>query len=808
MLKRILKITAWFTGLILVLIGLGLGILYLRQDQIRDLVFESLNESLNTRIEVQQAGASLQKFPNAAIRLDGVWAEGSNGLSDTLFFVKHLYVEFGILDMFKNEIPLKSISLEKGRVLLRQQGDLNNWSILKSDNESTSASLKLEAVKLSDIAYAYQNEQVFLRGQVQKLGAKGQFQTGQFRLNLDLQSQLKRLSLGTETWLKNPLIVDAEMAISAKDSLKILARNLRLGTLENLQAEFNIADKSTMSFQHPKLDLMELKNIYAILNLNWPEHLKLAGYSALKVDLIKAPQTDLRTEVFARVQDLELEYEDYQLTELEGQLEYYRQGPFDRLEIRELFQNDRGLELKGTIRQLQKPNIKLSLHLDEQAEFWNPFLPKEWEASEGQTQVDLNFEGQFNSWDAITSRAIRQAHFAGDLKCENLKLVYQDQEQFRDLFLESNLKDQRLLIDSLFLRRGQSDLNLKGELLDIWTYLSDSLSILKGNINLESEQFYLADFLSESEADEAESSLGLNWKKRLDLNNAIQFHHFAFRNFKAKELKGRIQLNDKMISGEHISLYADEGHYEGYFDLLTPEMSNYRFKAHLKAHRVQVSSVFKSFDNFDQQTITGNNLEGQLSLFARIEAPINEQLQLDSKGLVALAEMTIERGRLRNYEPMQALSRFAEVEELKDVSFKTLSNTITISEGEIKIPEMAIASNVLNLDLSGSHSFENDIDYVIKMRLGDVLFAKRDKQSANKEFEEHLEVSKRDDDHRIPIHISGTVDHPKIGISRKSLGSSLKESLKKQGQDLRDLFKKKPKEKEPDTGLQFEWDEG
>ncbi len=114
----------------------------------------------------------------------------------------------------------------------------------------------------------------------------------------------------------------------------------------------------------------------------------------------------------------------------------------------------------------------------------------------------------------------------------------------------------------------------------------------------------------------------------------------------------------------------------------------------------------------------------------------------------------------------------------------------------------------MNLDLSGSHSFENEIDYIVKLRLGDVLFAKRDKISSNKEFEDHLEIAKRDDDHRIPIRISGTVDDPQIGISSKSLGASLKESLKKQGEEIRDLFKKKDKKESQGTGLQFEWDEG
>ena len=807
MLKRLLKISAWVLGIFILILGLGMGILYFRQDQIRDLVFESINENLNTSIEVKDAGISLRKFPNAAIRLDGVLAAGSNNLGDTLFYVEHLFVEFRVWDMLNDEIPIKSISLEQGQLNLIDQYGLNNWSILKESSGESSAALKLEAIKLNEIAYRFQNESIKLNGYVENLVAAGAFSGANFGLELELQSKAIGLKSGKNSWLSSPIILDSKMDIQGGKEFIIQATELRMGTIENLTAEFISGTKSTLQLKHADLDLEQLKNIYAILGIEWPENFEIEGNSSLRLDLIMAPDTDLRIEAFAQASKLDIQTEDLKFENYQGQLEYYRQGKYDRLEIRGLYNEAKSIALKGTIRQLLSPQIKLNININEKAKFWNTYLPKGWELSEGQTEIDLDFSGDFENWEALASKAISKAHFDGKLKAQGLQLEIDDEPQFYNLFLQSTLLDQRFLVDSLFLNRGKSDLALKGSLSNVWTYLSDSTSILKGAINLQSQVFLLADFLSESDGEE-ESSLGMAWKERLDLEGSVHIYDFAFRNFAAKELKGKISLDDALISGEDISLFADEGFYEGRFDLHTPHEGQYLFEAALKAEKVQMSSVFASFDNFDQETITGKNLNGRLSVQARLEAPMSPELQIDIEGLEALAEMTIEEGRLRDYEPMQALSRFAEVEELEDVSFKTLKNTITISKGQIQIPEMAISSNVLNLNLSGSHSFENNIDYVVKLRLGDMLFAKRDKNSANKEFEEHLEIAKRDDDHRIPIHISGTVDDPQIGISSESLSGSLKESLKKQGQEIKDLFKKKDQEADKNTGLKFEWDEG
>ena len=81
--------------------------------------------------------------------------------------------------------------------------------------------------------------------------------------------------------------------------------------------------------------------------------------------------------------------------------------------------------------------------------------------------------------------------------------------------------------------------------------------------------------------------------------------------------------------------------------------------------------------------------------------------------VVRVPEMAIKikNGRLKDFEPAKNLSRFADVNELKDLNFSTLSNTIEIKNNTIFIPKMNITTNALSLTLSGSHKFDNYIDY-------------------------------------------------------------------------------------------------
>jgi len=58
--------------------------------------------------------------------------------------------------------------------------------------------------------------------------------------------------------------------------------------------------------------------------------------------------------------------------------------------------------------------------------------------------------------------------------------------------------------------------------------------------------------------------------------------------------------------------------------------------------------------------------------------------------------------------------------KLKDLKFNRLKNTLLIKEGVISIPLMSIQSSALDIEMSGKHTFENQIDYRFGFRFRDI----------------------------------------------------------------------------------------
>ena len=73
---------------------------------------------------------------------------------------------------------------------------------------------------------------------------------------------------------------------------------------------------------------------------------------------------------------------------------------------------------------------------------------------------------------------------------------------------------------------------------------------------------------------------------------------------------------------------------------------------------------------------------------------------LDEDALVLKSDMIIKKGELNKFKPLKNLSTYINIEDLRNVKFSTLENTIQISNKKITIPAMEIKSSALSVYLN------------------------------------------------------------------------------------------------------------
>jgi hypothetical protein len=165
---------------------------------------------------------------------------------------------------------------------------------------------------------------------------------------------------------------------------------------------------------------------------------------------------------------------------------------------------------------------------------------------------------------------------------------------------------------------------------------------------------------------------------------------------------------------------------------------------------------------------------------------------------------------------MYKLSDYVSLEELKNVKFATLENKIRIENEKIIIPKMDINSSAMSVFISGTHSFDNIMDYKVRLLLSDVL-SKKSKNKSNID-KENYSINKSGKT-TIQLHMEGHVDDPKVSLDKIKIKQDIFKEIKKETKEVKEIIEENilnstkkdsseedEKEKE-ETGIELEWED-
>ena len=127
---------------------------------------------------------------------------------------------------------------------------------------------------------------------------------------------------------------------------------------------------------------------------------------------------------------------------------------------------------------------------------------------------------------------------------------------------------------------------------------------------------------------------------------------------------------------------------------------------------------------------------------------------------------------------------------------------------------MKIKSTALSVFISGTHSFDNEIDYQIKLLLSELISKKARKRNANL----NNEFGAVEDDGlgrtTLYLKMDGNVDNPNIYFDKIRIKEKIKSEVKKEIEEIKNIIKedvlnkktdstKTEEEKQPDVILEW-----
>jgi hypothetical protein len=261
-----------------------------------------------------------------------------------------------------------------------------------------------------------------------------------------------------------------------------------------------------------------------------------------------------------------------------------------------------------------------------------------------------------------------------------------------------------------------------------------------------------------------------------DMQFKADIAHFIYHKLDLQNIKAALRTTpNHYIYIDRLSMDAAGGDIQlkGYFNGSNPKQIY--MQPDLVLNNVDLDKLLFKFENFGQEHLVSENLQGKLTSRIKGNIRVYPDLVPDLDQSTLEMDVKVLNGRLKNYDPMLALSDYMGDKNLQNIRFDTLQNSLSVTKGKITIPAMTIESTLGHMELSGTHDDDQNIDYYLripwktvrKAAWGKLFGAKKDAALNEEQEDEIIEVDPSKNIKYLNLKVKGKIDDYKISLGKK-----------------------------------------
>lgn len=778
----------------ILLVGVG-SIAFYFQKNIKPILVSEINKTLAVKVAVEQISISgIRDFPNLGIKLSKVAIDESTPFyKEKLLVADELNLFVDVLKLYKGEYVIDKVLLRGGILRIAELNYGTNYDITKPTNEQNSSPVSFEIKDLvlidCDIKYKHRPSNFACHAYSPSSSITLKYQ--EFTTNLSIKSQLDKTNLsyyGDQYINEKDIKINSKILVKTKEQivqispsdLQIQEVNLKTNGIINYSAtsavdiRFSNANTSAQSL----LSVLPSSFKSSLDKIDLDGDVIIDGFFKGKTHNKNEPSLgfdySLQNATIG-IKGASLSLRDLDAT---GSLSIPALSNLNNATASCSITNASSANntLSGDLKvhNFDKPNISWDGKAKLDAKFIFSLIDSSnFVAKSGRLSVDGKLA---LTYDIAKGAAVPNTlRYAGKLDVSNLSGTLTDPIMtVNDIDLKITADNEKMIVNAARFDFNNTTGTLKGYVDNYISLLnSESNAELVGELNINNlnlNELYGANAKNTSNTVTNDELIPIKLALKTTLT---QFH---YNDFVANKMQGNLLSNRISIRMPKCEIEALDG----------KTIANIAFKKWGDNHlldvnadvkNINITELFKQFNNFEQTEITDKQLSGTLSgtIIAKVVLDNNYDPILSK--LYAKADVLIEDGALVNYEPLSKLSAFANVKDLNNVRFKSLQNTIEIFDQTIFIPKMRIENNALNLEIEGTHTFNNYMKYSMGLSVAELLATKANwiARKAEKRIEKN-----KDGGLTAYILMEGTPDDLKIKYDKATVKENVKTEAKKE----------------------------
>lgn len=813
-----------------VIVGLALSV-FLYKDRIIQQFIREANEQLNTPITIKRMDVSLfEVFPQLSIECHDVYVEDSHPGQYPLLTAKKVSFQLNPLRVLQGDYTVKGMQITDSETYLKinEDGD-NNFTIVKKQKTTTGGpgalGFALSDVSLRNTAVHYVDMRM-----LQDFSFKSEKLVASIRSSEDVYDIEARGQLTSEKILisNNNYFAGKSFEIESHLIYDDVRKHLTIHPSDLLLKSSTFSVSGSYAWKNENIidlttkgtntDIQTLLSLLPESNAKRFEKYRSKGNVYFKAHLKGeiSSQSSPAVAIDFGFDDATLFHPGYR-TRIENAT---LNGSFNTGKVSDLSKATLSLQgisgkLNGqhfranfVLSNFDDPDIRMNFKGVLDAPAVLDFYPvEEIKYASGSLVVDIAFDGRVGL--LKNKSTAQQVRTLGTVDMRSVNLLYgKNKIPLENVQGNLQFNNNDLALSNVSGKLGQSDFLLNGFFKNIITFLLFEGQPIGIETDLRSKYIDLNELFSlgfgdvnQGSAENAEYTFTLS--KNVNLNFNCDIRSLRYKRFHGQAIQGDLLVKNQMAVSRKLSLRTMGGNLmlSGIVDAKNNKAVD--VVSTLKLNGINLDSVFYVFENFNQTFIQDKHLKGKATADVNLEMTLNQHLRLFQETLIADIGISIARGELNNFEPLKKLERYVGDEGLDRLRFSDLKNDIHIEKKQIYLPQMEVRSNVTDIKISGTHTFDQRIDYrvITPLRRKRVIEA-----AADGAWEEDSQGNSR-----LFLKIKGTTDNYRILYDTEAVKKKIVSDLKREVRELKEAFRsngmKQEKEKEAQVNKEeyFDW---
>ncbi len=804
--KFVKRIALWFGLAFLILFVASIVVAVVFEDEIGQTLVAEINKGLVDDLEVENFRLSLIKgFPYVNADLQNVILPDNR--KGVLLEAQSMSFKIGLLGLLTSNLKIESVVVENGALFIQvNRKGKANYLIKKPSNQDVATSelnfaLSLDKATLKDIELIYVDERSKqeMKLQLENASFSGKFNNDQFSLISDAKIYSNFVELdGRRYFVGKDLGYDAKMYVDLENNFYEF-QEMELAVAKNIFSVFGNIEPHSSSTEFDLEITSKTGNIESVIQLLPEEYQYLEGFASRGNFTFDATIKGISNATEKPTFDVNFGLVDGEIshTVLESNVKdvsfaaHFKSGKshagrdalFEINNFKGYF-NRELLESQLKLTNLENPTINFQMDGTLPLEsiytlFDSPFITD----GDGEVEIrNLELEGQYE--DMINPSRIHRVKSSGTLEFDDAELTINGEALILDRGILV-LKDNELKIERLKLEGAGSEIVFGGYANNFLpVLLADSINSkdakLRFKATLESKNLDLDRLVGLTEVKVEESlftSKGIevvpdsikqeNIHRREVITNFLEgtfearVASFNYDLIEGESFNGNLEFKNKQMSviGEALAMggsFDIDG--TGYFEKLP------KFRAKFVCKDINAKEFFRQGKNFGQDVLASRHIEGTLNANMVVSATFDTEGNLLYDELRVIAGVGITDGELNDFELLEDFSAYANSDDLRKIRFVDMQNWFEIKNERIYIPVMFIQTNAMNMLLSGEHTFNNEIDYNIKVNAGQILMSKLTNKSGIQP-----QPAKKKGLFNLYFNVSGDIEDYTIETNRKKV---------------------------------------